>query len=304
MKKTYLLVVACLLGTLSFAQNYVPSNSTGTSLPYLYSNAGTAILAVPAQDVLSTWQSIPFPFSFYGQAVTGYYASDNGYITFDQAATTSYSANTSLPNAGGPNNAIYAFWSDFGVLAGTGSVDAVNKFTYGTAPNRVHVIQWYSVTPTSGTGFAYMTVRLYECGDFDIITNYGTASSTGTIGCENATGTMGAQIAGSPSIAFPSLDFDGNDDKVYTFHWDQINYDMAVTSISVPASVTIGTTSVTGVIANNTGSAISSFDLNYSVDGGTAQTMSLSGLNIPAYSNYNYTHSTPWNVTTIGRAHV
>ncbi len=38
--------------------------------------------------------------------------SDNGYITFDLTTTASVNTPTALPDAGGPNNAIYAFWSN------------------------------------------------------------------------------------------------------------------------------------------------------------------------------------------------
>jgi hypothetical protein len=273
----------------------------GTSAPYDYSSSGTPILEITSSDVLSAWQTIPFAFEFYGQPVTGYYASDNGYITFDNAASISYPTNTAIPSVAGPNNAIYAFWDDLEVISGSGSVDNVRTYTYGTAPQRVHVIQWYSVTPISGTGFLYCAVRLYECGDFDVVHNFGTASGlTATVGCENAGGTMATQIAGSPNLVFPSIGSLGDDDEVYTFYWDQISYDMSVTSIDLSGFVMLGSNSITGTIENNGGTNVTSFDLNYTISGGAVQTMPVTA-NVSAFGgSYAFTHSIPWNVTVGG----
>jgi len=301
MKQIYLFA-AMLLTTLGLsAQNYGTSTSTGTSSPYEYSTAGTTVLSVTSSDVLSSWQTIPFSFDFYGQAVTGYYASDNGYITFDNGALTSVPTNTSIPSAGGPNNAIYAFWDDLNIISGSGSTDKVTSFTYGTAPHRVHVIQWFSVTPISGSGFIYAAIRLYECGDFDIVHNFGNASGmTATVGCENATGSTGLQVAGSPNMTYPSVGSLPDDDVVYSFFWDQIGYDMAVVELDFDGTVAIGTNIISGRVANNAGTAVTSFDLNYSINGGATQTMSITNVVAALGGTYSFNHSIPWTVSTGG----
>lgn len=304
MKQIFFFVCACFLATGTTAQDYVINASTGTSLPYEYNASGSTVLGIPSVDVLSAWQTIPFSFDFYGQSVTGYKVSDNGYITFDNGASTSDPSNTAIPSVGGPNNAIYAFWDDLEVISGSGSADDVFNYTYGTAPNRVHVIQWYSVTPISGTGFVYTAIRLYECGDFDIIHNYGNATGmTATVGCENASGTIGVQTAGSPIEDYPSVGSLGDDDVVYTFYWDQINYDLSVTSIDLSGFVYIGSNTISGTIANNGGSNITSFDLNYTVDGGPVQTMPVTSTLNAAGGTYSFSHNIPWDVTVGGQYH-
>lgn len=303
MKKS-LLFAGMLFATSSIAQNYVTSSSTGTEEAYDIATAGTDVLSVPAIDVLSTWRTIPFSFDFYGAPVTGYFVSDNGYITFDMGASISDPNNVALPNPSGPNNAIYAFWDALDVISGSGTADRVKTFTYGTAPNRVHVIQWYSVTPTGASTFLYSAIRLYECGDFDVVLNYGNATGmSGTIGCENATGTAGTQVSGSPSMSYPSLSIDQSDDKVYHFHWDQIGYDLSVTSVSPSNMAVVGNNTITGTIKNNGANSITSFDLNYSIDGGAAQTVTINAVIPPYGGSFNFSHGTPWNVTTGGTTH-
>ena len=304
MKKNLTFLMCLGLTIYVNAQNYGYATSTGTASPYAYNNSGTAVLSVPSVDVLSSAQTIPFTWNFFGIPVTSYKASDNGYITFDVAASVSYAANTSIPDAGGPNNAIYAFWDDLGVVSGTGSVDEVVSFNYGTAPNRTHVIQWYSVTPASGTGFIYCAIRLHECGDFDIILNYGNATGmTATIGAENAAGTNGVMVEG-PSFDYPALASAADDDIVYSFHYNGISYDAAITSSDFGSFVSIGANTVSGTFANYGSQAITTYDLNYSVDGGAAVTESVSGVNIPALGGTGtYSHGTPLTISKGGEQH-
>ncbi len=304
MKKILTLFNCILLSSAMYAQTYNYSSSTGTSEPYAYNNSGTTVLGIPSVGVLSTAQSIPFAFDFYGLPVTSYKASDNGYITFNTSSTGSYNANTSIPNSSGPNNAIYAFWDDLNIVAGSGSIDEVRSSTYGTSPNRVHVIQWYSVTPASGTGFLYTAIRLYECGDFDIIHNYSnTTGMSASVGCENNSGTIGTMAQG-PSFDYPSLTSAASDDVVYSFFWSDVSYDASITSSVLNGFITIGNNTVEGEIKNNGSVDITSYDLNYSVDGGPAVTMNVSGINISASGGTsNFTHSTPLNIANGGEAH-
>ena len=305
MKKFTLLFLMAVLALCGYSQSYVIGNSTGTqNSDYDYTTSGSNVLTITSQDILSSWQSLPFSFNFFGSAVTGYYVSDNGYITFDQSATTSDPNNTSIPAAGGPNNAIYAFWDDVNVVSGSGSADRVTTWTYGNSPSRVHVIQWFSVTPVSGTGFVYATIRLYECGDFDIINGYGNAAGmTGTVGAENATGSMGVQVSGSPNLSYPSVGAAPDDDIVYTFYNTGINYDLAVSTVDLNNFVTVGNNDVTGTIVNNGNTAITSFDLNYTINGGSAVTSTITA-NIPANGGtYNFTHPQQWNVAAGGQSY-
>ena len=201
-----------------------------------------------------------------------------------------------------PNNAIYAFWDDWGVIAGTGAVDNVFSYTYGTAPNRVHVIQYFSVTMLGGAGYGYPTIRIYEGEDFDVVLAYGnTTGSSGTIGAEDANGTTGVQAGSSPSATFPVTTLAATDDVVYNFSWDQILYDMSVTGLDNQNSVSVGNQTITGTIKNKGSMAITSFDLHYTSNGGATQTMNVTGVNIASGANYAFSHSTVLNIASTGQ---
>lgn len=57
---------------------------------------------------------------------------------------------------------------------------------------------------------------------------------------------------------------------------------------------------VTGVVKNNGSNAITSLNVNWSVDGGTQSTFALTGLNIAAGASYNFTHNLPWTASPVG----
>ena len=299
----FTLVLAICQPTL--AQTYAYEESVGTSDPFDYTTTGTTVLSIPSEDVLSSAQTLPFSWSFYGVAKSTYYVSDNGYITFDSTPASSDPNNTAVPNAGGPNDAIYAFWDDLGIVSGSGSADKVETWTYCEAPRRVHVIQWYSVTPISGSGFIYAAIRLYECGDFDIVLNYGNATGlTGTIGCENSVGSVGTQVTGSPTIPYPFTGSGPADDVVYTFYWGGIQYDMAMTSLDFGEVVSLGDQTVSGTVTNQGSVVVTGFDLVYQVDNEPPQVDTLSGLFIDAFGGtYDFTHSTLWSVVSGGSTH-
>ena len=57
---------------------------------------------------------------------------------------------------------------------------------------------------------------------------------------------------------------------------------------------------VSGEIKNEGLNSINSIDVNYSINGSTAVTQSLSGLNVPLGSNYTFDHSSLWTPTATG----
>lgn len=76
-----------ILGTKTFAQsNYYILSDIGIKDAYNFTTTGTFVInatdtGVP--DMLTSEQTIPFTFNFYGKPYTKYKISDNGYITFD-----------------------------------------------------------------------------------------------------------------------------------------------------------------------------------------------------------------------------
>ncbi len=68
-----------------------------------------------------------------------------------------------------------------------------------------------------------------------------------------------------------------------------------VNSLNLPAYALINTPqTLSGVLNNYGATTITSFNLNYTVNGGTTVTQNITGTSITTYSNYNYSHSTPW----------
>ena len=57
---------------------------------------------------------------------------------------------------------------------------------------------------------------------------------------------------------------------------------------------------ITGVLSNVGTETITSFDLNYSVNGGTTVTSTISSVNIPMLGSYSFTHPTTWTPTVAG----
>ncbi len=57
---------------------------------------------------------------------------------------------------------------------------------------------------------------------------------------------------------------------------------------------------VAGVVKNNGSNAITSLDVNWSVDGAPQNTFALTGINIASGATYNFTHSTTWTATPAG----
>lgn len=307
MKIRFILSILFLISIFTLnAQTYNIQLSTGTSTNYNYQAINNTILS-NGNQILSTVQSIPFDFNFYGQTITEYKASDNGYITFDISNTVSNEVNTALPSSNAPKNAIFAFWDDLDLVSGSSVTDEVVSFTYGTTPDRVHVIQWHSVTPTSGTGYLYAAIRIYEnpCGvDFDVVNLYGNASGmSATIGCQDATGTDGTQSALSPNEEYPPTSSTNSDDIIYSFSSSNYNYDLSViseTNLNEVMNVS-GTTNLDIVIQNIGAQLVTSFDLNYSINGGTTQTDNISTGGLSSSQGINVLHSIPFNPLNAGQ---
>jgi len=269
-----------------WAQDYFFIFETGTLPPYEYNETEDAydIMGGGTPDnQLSTWQTLPFSWDFYGTPVNGYFASDNGYITFDANATTSDPNNANIPSASGPNMAIYAFWDDL-VYGAAGKVRA---FDYGVSPNRIHVVQWYGME-RNGTGARiYSSLRLHEDGRFDIVFDLsqgGSAAVTdGTVGVESAGGTQGKALQSQPSTQFPDLVADNQDDFVYQWQFgNQRQYDLSVADVALKPSLPAGNYPLQGTIKNYGFSSVTSFRLNYQLNNDPVVQQNLNTLQLTA----------------------
>ena len=315
MKRKILLSTVVFTVILAFqlkSQGYYYLPATGT-VDYKYNTLGTVVMqgtTTGIGDTLTAWQTIPFTWDFYGQPVNGFFISDNGYITFDPNAKGSQSKNVSLPDTNAPRNAIFALWDELNLIrtASTGDY-LIHTWTLGTAPNRVFVIHWFNIHHESKLGDAdtrfFFAIRLYESGPkkFDIVHDMKlntTVTSTATVGVQNQDGTLATMVGGSPSYNFPSLGSAGTDDAVFEFYTNpQPAYDMSVTSITIPKYHKISTTvPVTGTIRNLGSQTVTSFTLNYSVDGGTVVSQLISAVSILPGAVYAFRHPSDWITPT------
>jgi hypothetical protein len=187
-----------------------------------FRSAAKPIMTPPVNDALSTWQALPFPWKFFGAAVDGYAASDNGYLTFDKTTKASAAMSTALTDAAAPRNSLFAFWTDMRLEAGHGQwVGHVYSATLGAAPNRVHAIYWMGPI-AAGEAFERSSynflVAIYETGEFEVIFASGRkgAPVKATVGARNADGSI-AVIAEAHGFDYPPVGYGGDDDVTYRF---------------------------------------------------------------------------------------
>lgn len=76
-----------------------------------------------------------------------------------------------------------------------------------------------------------------------------------------------------------------------------LDTELELASINTPAIVASGNNDITGTVVNNGADAITSFDVTWSVDGGTDNTQTLSGLNIETLASYDFTHDDQWDAS-------
>lgn len=262
----------------------------------------TTCLAPSATPTWSTTQTIPFPFSFNGSPVTSFKVSNSGILTFDVATAVAAPGFTpiALPSALIPNNSVC-----ISGLGGIGANDNVVSKTFGTAPNRQLWVFFtsygYGTTASDGTNFTYWSLVFDETSNRIHIVDQrtgGYASSVVSAGIQIDASTA-YSVATSPALAFLSATTaDATDNSYYTFiPGTQPMYDLAMLDLSSSNYVVPGNNNFSGVIKNIGSTTITSFDINYKVDGGAAVTATLSGLNIPNGASYNFTHTTPWSAT-------
>lgn len=204
-------------------QGYDVTQATGDhDFFFSFRQQAQAVLSYAPDNSLSEWQRLPFTWKLFGKDVTGYFVSDNGYLTFDPAAKASVGASTTLPHAAAPRGSIFAFWTDLHMSGGTGPwTNTAYAATFGAAPNRTHVVYWLSMVPKGRTfpGDALsFAVALHEGGGFEVIYTAArkTAAVAGTVGATSLDGAMHILAAG-PAFDFPNVGFGGDDDRSFVF---------------------------------------------------------------------------------------
>lgn len=264
----------------------------------------TTILTGPQNEMWSSAQSLPFAFKFNDQDVTSYKVAANGVVTFDVATTTTPSAvNADLPNSGIPNQSV-CVWG----LGATASGDYVVSKTFGTSGSRQHWIGYYSCSePNIGTsGWAYMSVVLEEGTNNIYIVDQrynGTAPTKLAVGIQ-IDGSTAIKISGTPSYGMKSVNDPTTADNVYySFIPGSMPGDEAgITKLNLAKYLSVNSSpfDVSFGVINGGSNAITSLDVEYTIDGGAAVSGKISGLNIASGASGTAVHPTKWSGATVG----
>lgn len=294
--------------------NADPEYPVNGGLPTSWTTLLTGTSAMTATPVWSNNVTIPFPFQFNGTAVTSYKVSTSGVLTFTTAATTVPVANNvALPSTDIPDNSILV-WGMYAAAAAptaqnpTGASDFIVHKTFGTAPNRQHWLQFNSMSQNGnpGAGYTYWSIVLEETTNRIHIVDQrsGGATMTLTVGVQ-VNSTTAFQVTGSPNITSQTLataDPTPVDNYYYTFFpGTQPNYDLTVSAVNLPNNLILATApfNISGVIKNFGALPVTSFTLNYAINGGTPVSVPVTA-NIAPLGTFAFTHPTQWNPTTTG----
>jgi cysteine-rich repeat protein len=97
---------------------------------------------VPGDDVITDFLSLPMPFSLFGQPVTLFAVSSNGFVQLANVSTAAHSANAFnawMPEPSGDGGKVAPFWDDL-LPRSVGSTAQYQVL--GAAPNRRLVVEW------------------------------------------------------------------------------------------------------------------------------------------------------------------
>lgn len=257
----------------------------------------TILGASQASPTFSPVQTLPFPFEFYGNAVTQYKVSSSGVLTFSLgAATAPPSTSVALPNANVPDSSICILG-----INGTGPSDYIVTKTFGTAPNRQHWVHFNSYT-ASGTDWTYWSIVLEESTNnihfVDQRTNGAVALSLG-IQLDVSTA---VSVAGSPAVPSYSVNSATRADNSFhtIFYGTQPMYDAKNVSINNSVYHEVNTpNTITGTVRNLGSETITSLTIEYTIGAGTPVSANITGLNIASGASTTYSHPTVWTPTVL-----
>lgn len=263
----------------------------------------TTVLTGPQNEMWSASQNMPFTFKFNDQDVTSYKVSANGVVTFDVATTITPSAvNGDLPNAGIPNQSV-CVWG----VGATATGDYVVSKTFGAAGKRQHWIQYNSCSEANiGTGWIYVSIVLEEGTNNIYIVDQrynGTAASKISMGVQ-IDGSTAIKVSGTPAYGMKAVNDPTTTDNVhYSFlPGSQPADEAGITALNLAnyLSVSSGPYDISMSVINGGSSAITSMDVEYTIDGGAAVSGKITGLNIASGAKGTAVHPTKWSGATVG----
>ncbi|MCZ2357636.1 MAG: GEVED domain-containing protein [Bacteroidia bacterium] len=191
-----LAVVVWSLASSATAQVNAYTTTTGTGGTWYDLSSGTVIMSAENDDDPSAVQDIGFDFSLGATVYTQYSVSPDGFLRFGGIAA-SYQFNNTNSSRNQPK--LFPWWNNLS-LGASGQGGEIRYQLFGTAPNRVLVIQWGVTIPwSSNAANATFQVSLSE-GTNTIQYVYGSPNTA-------TDGSFGASIGISTSTTdFITLD--------------------------------------------------------------------------------------------------
>ncbi len=182
--------------TQPFAPTY-SVNQSGTFNPIDISLTGTNVSL--GDDAVSGALPIDFSFDFFNISYTNFRIGSNGFITFNNSASSGCCSGQNIPNTSTPNNLIALAWEDLDPDNGGQPTENVIRYeTIGVAPNRILVVEYFNVDHFSNGNNITTQAQLYEGTNIIEIhtTNMPTDGGLHTQGVENSNGTIGIPTPG------------------------------------------------------------------------------------------------------------
>lgn len=176
--------------------------TSGTPINYeLASNGGTRVTCTDSCDEFYSGLNLGgagLPVTFNGQTYSRVYLSDNGIVTFSNAATTPAPsfANQQLPSAVTPNNLVAPFWTDMDLAGGSAGGGDLYYDVLTVDDVDYLVVEWNKVRvygDTAGNEYSFqvwMALNAPEHIFFNYL-NMGAMPANVTVGAEDVAGTLG-----------------------------------------------------------------------------------------------------------------
>ena len=157
---------------------------------------------ITGDDEVSSSQTLPFTFNYFGTNYTTVFIYTNGFIQLGTSSGSDDVYAQSLPSATAPNTVIGGVWSD---LNATGAA-AIRAYTTGSVGSRIYTVHFSNVpfyTSATGnvTGNTDFYIQLHETTNIVEVhvadaTGASTTTSNKTLGIENSGGTAAVTPAG------------------------------------------------------------------------------------------------------------
>ncbi len=223
------------------------------------SGSPTIIWNTTIDDAVSSAIALPFSFNYFGQSITQFTVSTNGFIEMGGASGLSALAAQTIPSATTPNNVIAIAWRDLEIDLTANPAAYVRYFVNGTTPNRIMVVEYNGLSfynISSGTGNVTGQIRLYESDshiEVHVFANDGGLNLAKTLGIENNTGTLGLSPAGHNNAVWNTVTPEGWSFGLsnYTYSWSPATF-LSNTTIFNPIAVGLNTTTNYTVTVTNT----------------------------------------------------